>query len=310
MVLVGSVDPHQLDNGTVYVVRGADESRRISDSFPTEYIANGATAYLVIWEFLQDGQIVFHTDTTPISTFFGFGEGPQLTEEAEDIFGLALRMVYADTSDSDHHRTAQWRFSDLDNDDESEPYLFPSSTVSNAGEANDSEFRSALGGAESIQILIVDRTHGNIDWDNLQTVAAPQAPTAPSLTEDTDSITVTLSTDPTSDATIDTRDIQWRRRRRGAFGRGSSALRLRTRFRGWDAETEYEVQWRAVSTAGDGAWSLSETITTSAADLMPSLPAIFSQSATVGTAFSLTFLAATWRRSAPHLFGQWQSRLA
>ena len=59
------------------------------------------------------------------------------------------------------------------------------------------------------------------------------------------------------------------------------------------AETEYEVQWRAVSSAGDGEWSPSATITTAAVDLMPSLPTIFSQSATVGTAFSLTFSAAT-----------------
>ena len=59
------------------------------------------------------------------------------------------------------------------------------------------------------------------------------------------------------------------------------------------AETEYEVQWRAVSSAGDGEWSPSGTITTAAVDLMPSLPTIFSQSATVGTAFSLTFSAAT-----------------
>ena len=59
------------------------------------------------------------------------------------------------------------------------------------------------------------------------------------------------------------------------------------------AETEYEVQWRAVSSAGDGEWSPSGTITTAAVDLMPSLPTIFSQSATVGTVFSLTFDAAT-----------------
>ena len=57
----------------------------------------------------------FYSDTdmlAPQGSNFGLpGSGPQLTEQAEDqIFGLALRMIYTDTSDSNHHRVAQWRF--------------------------------------------------------------------------------------------------------------------------------------------------------------------------------------------------------
>ena len=127
---------------------------------------------------------------------------------------------------------------------------------------------------------------GAVDVDEV-----PEAPTAPTLTATDTSIEVTLSSDPTSDATITSRDIQWRT--------GSNAwtevlgVTSPVTISSLAEETEYDVQWRAVSSAGDGVWSPSGTITTLATDLMPSLPAIADQSATVGTAFSLEFDAAT-----------------
>ena len=137
------------------------------------------------------------------------------------------------------------------------------------------------------------RTNSNIDVDNLRATAAgnaPEAPTAPTLTALTTSIEVTLSADPTSDATIDSRDIQWRT--------GSNAWTIVLgvtsphTISSLAEGTEYNVQWRAVSSVDNGAWSPSGTITTTT-DLMPSLPAIADQTATVGTAYSLTFTAAT-----------------
>ena len=124
------------------------------------------------------------------------------------------------------------------------------------------------------------------------TDAVPEAPTAPTLTATDTSITVTLSSDPTSDAAITSRDIRWRETG-GTWATVEGITSPHTISTGIAESTEYEAQWRAVSSAGDGAWSPSDTITTLATDLMPSLPSIANQSATVGTAFSLTFNAAT-----------------
>ena len=124
------------------------------------------------------------------------------------------------------------------------------------------------------------------------TDAVPEPPTAPTLTATDTSITVTLSSDPTSDAAITSRDIRWRETG-GTWATVEGITSPHTISTGIAESTEYEAQWRAVSSVGDGAWSPSDTITTLATDLMPSLPAIADQTATVGTAFSLTFNAAT-----------------
>ena len=135
--------------------------------------------------------------------------------------------------------------------------------------------------------LVLTGASGGTDTD-----AVPEAPTAPTLTATDTSITVTLSSDPTSDAAITSRDIRWRETG-GSWATVEGVTSPHTISTGIDESTEYEAQWRAVSSAGDGAWSPSDTITTLATDLMPSLPAIADQTATVGTAFSLTFNAAT-----------------
>ena len=134
------------------------------------------------------------------------------------------------------------------------------------------------------QITLTNGAGGSTD-------AVPEAPTAPTLTATETNIEVSLSADPTSDATIDSRDIRWRT--------GSNAWTEVTgvtsphTISSLVAGTAYNVQWRAVSTVGNGVWSPSRSITTDAADLMPTLPAIADQSATVSTVYSLTFAAAT-----------------
>ena len=120
----------------------------------------------------------------------------------------------------------------------------------------------------------------------------PEAPTAPTLTALTTSIEVTLSSDPTSDATISSRDIQWKTTAGSTWTEVTGVTSPHT-ISSLTEETEYEVQWRAVSSVGDGTWSPSGTITTAATDLIPTLPAIIDQGATIGTAFSLIFAVAT-----------------
>ena len=154
--------------------------------------------------------------------------------------------------------------------------------------------RSNVNNATTVQLLLFDSTNPLIDAANLTTIDAPLAPTAPTLTALPTSITATLSADPTSDATIDSRDLQWKRTADPdtSYTVVDSITSPHT-IASLAAGTEYEVQWRAVSAAGDGAWSASRTITTPAVDLIPTAPTIPDQTATVGTAFSYTLPLAT-----------------
>ena len=86
------------------------------------------------------------------------GGGILLTESAEDALGLAILAgsnVY------------KWRFDLLDDSDEANPYEFSASSVNAAGNTLNEALRVALLNDSSTQIILVDRTHANIDWDNL-----------------------------------------------------------------------------------------------------------------------------------------------
>ena len=227
---------------------------------------SGDTTYVGSLIFGDDGGIRFYLHPTNDSHGFS-SSGPQLTDLAEENLGMAVRLVYGDTLNANHHTTYKWEVFELVDSDTNEPYLFTAQSVTAAGDTNNSALRSATDGAAYIEFLLVDRTHDLINFDTLETVDAPEAPTAPTLTAQTTSITVTLSADPTSDETIDSRDLQWKRTADPdtSYTVVDSITSPHT-IASLAAETEYEVQWRAVSSAGDGAWSASRTITTPAVE--------------------------------------------
>ena len=291
MIWLATTTPDQPFAGetTVFIVEGNESARNAPEQVDTDYIIDGDTAFVNRFRFNDDNHpnasrrdvLAFLLDLSSTSTTDD--ANPQFTDDAEQNMGLAIRL-----SDGTVYK---WTWDLLVASDSEEPYYFDATSIDNAGDANTEALRNAIGASSSVQSILVDRTNNNIDWDNLRTVSAPISPAAPTLTALTTSIEVTLSSDPTSDATITSRDIQWRTGS-GAWTEVTGVTSPHT-ITGLVEQTAYEVQWRAVSSAGDGAWSPSDSITTAAADLMPSLPAIFSQSATVGTVFSLTFTAAT-----------------
>ena len=59
--------------------------------------------------------------------------------------------------------------------DPDEPYAFSSASVDAAGDANTTDLRNAIRDATSVQSLLVDRTHSNIDWDNLTALVGGSA---------------------------------------------------------------------------------------------------------------------------------------
>ena len=123
-------------------------------------------------------------------------------------------------------------------------------------------------------------------------MAAPLAPTRPTLTALPTSIEVTLPADPASDSPITSRDIQWRRATHTFFNIVDSITSPHT-VENLLSQIVYEVQWRAVSSEGDGAWSSSRDIATLAPDEFPMLAAISDIDLEQGTALSMTLPAAT-----------------
>ena len=267
-------NPDDTSSDDTRLVRSSQSSRRASEPIDAAYVVGGV-GYVTNLEFFDSGNVELGFATTFDDSDSGFEAGPQLTAAGQNI-GIALRL--------NNGTVLKFPITDITTGDSTEPFRDPVPGV-------DATFTQALLDHPPIQCIFVDITHANIDWDNLRTVSAPLAPAAPTLTALPTSIEVTLAADPTSDATITSRDIQWRTGS-GAWTEVTGVTSPHT-ITGLVEQTAYEVQWRAVSSAGDGTWSPSDSITTAAADLMPSLPPIFSQSATVGTFFTLTFTAAT-----------------
>ena len=191
------------------------------------YIVNGANAYVISLT-LSTTTLNFHLQ--PTATSSSGAAGPQFTDDAESNLGLAIQAG---------GETLTVVIADEVADDTDEPYSWTVSIPSSV--------RDAIGGASSAQSILVDRSHPNIDWDNLEIADPPEAPSIPTVTSSgTDSISVTLPADPTSDSDITTRDIRYKQTSEGddAWVEMLNVTSPIT-ISGLDDNTEYEVQWRA-----------------------------------------------------------------
>ena len=268
VLVKGTVDPAIIGNVNLRVVDGQQPDNQISDAIDSAYIVSGATAYWTELVFFSDGRMTFRTDDSADASSEG-DAGPQFTEAAEDSIYIVL-FYGAESASLD--------FSELDDSDEDEPFLFSADSVAAAGLTFNATVRDAINADSSVIAMLVDGSHANIDIANLEIADPPEAPTAPTVSSaGTDSISVALSADPTSDSTITSRDIRWK----VASEDDSTFTEVLgvtspVAVTGLDDGTEYAVQWRANSGAvnGTGAWSPSGTATTDSADLMPTIDAI------------------------------------
>ena len=250
------------------IVRGVDSVTRISDTIDSSYIEGGGTAYWTGLHLRSNGTMRVLLSTS--SSDEGHGTGPQLTQAARDNFWIIV--FYGSTH-------AAWQFSELDASDTTEPYEFTATSVSAAGPTVNTALINAINADSSVSAMMVDGSHNNIDISNLRTALAndpPTQPTAPTVTSTGQtSVSVTLSSDPASDATITSRDIRHKRTADGdSAWTETTGITSPHSITGLTAATEYEVQWRAVSSAGDGEWSPSGTATTDSADLLPTIDVI------------------------------------
>lgn len=157
VLVKGEVDP-TLTALALNVVSGTNSSRRVSDQIDTSYLVSGATAYWTGLQLLTDGGMTLSLAAT--ATESGISSGPQLTESAEDSIYIVL--FYGNES-------AVWEFSHLDESDETERYVFSSTSVSAAGPENNSALRSAINDDSSVIVMLVDGSHANINIDALAT---------------------------------------------------------------------------------------------------------------------------------------------
>ena len=243
-------------SGVLLVARvGFDSSLWVTELLDPSLVVGGGNAYVVWLQLESDGGITLYLSDQMPSVTIGTEAGPQLTDDAESNLGLAIRR-------SDDGTEYKWRFSDLVASDSDEPYFFSADSVANAGPEVTNTLTIAIRDAGNVQSILIDRNHSRINWDDLETIEPPEAPTVPTLTSPSPtSIRVTLSADPTSDATISSRDVRYRTGM-DAWTVDDDVTSPHT-ITGLSAGTEYEVQWRAASSAGDGDWSPSATIETS-----------------------------------------------
>ena len=120
-------------------------------------------AYVGLLTMKENGTLLFNIAETPDDPGYGDSPNPQLTDYAENNFGLALQLP--------NGNKYKWGFDDLTSSDTSDPYTFSSSSVSTAGQANNQSFRNALLDFWNARLVIVDRTSSFVDWVNLELIA-------------------------------------------------------------------------------------------------------------------------------------------
>ena len=91
----------------------------------------------------------------------GDSSGPGFSASAESNLILAIRL--------NDGRIYQWDLSILTGSggDTSEPYNWTNAIVARAGAANDEGLRAAVASASSVQSVLLDRSHANVDGPSL-----------------------------------------------------------------------------------------------------------------------------------------------
>ena len=289
VLVKGTVDPELFSSGNLIVVAGVQNDKIISDQIDASYIVNGDTAYWTYLRLQLSGELDLYLDSN--ANVVGSPTNPQFTETAEDNIWVVL--FYGTTS-------AAWDFNELQASDDDEPYVFNAASITAAGPTNNAALRTAINADTSVIAMLVDASHPQIDIATLSTVdlnTAPEvtftAPTSPVDGSATQTVAGTFSDDQGNDTATIT--IAASLGTLGAVTKDDTAGTWEAEYTAPASTASEQTDTLTVTATDDGALTdtASQDVTIRVTDLMPSLPPIFSQSATVGTAFSLTFSAAT-----------------
>ena len=124
-------------------------------------------------------------------------------------------------------------------------------------------------------------TSATITLTGYPTVTAPDTPAAPTLVVGSESITATW-VEPDADPAVTSYDLRYRQTGTSAWTDALDLTGLTYTISGLEAITEYEVQVRATSSAGDSSYSASGTgTTTGTAPSAPAAPALVAGSESI-----------------------------
>ena len=168
-VWLGTTDP-RADGSDAMAVNGAESARRVSAAIDSAYVSGG-TVYLTRLKLLNDGGMHLYLNAS--STVSTGSASQQFTSSAESDLGLALR--------TDDGAVYKWALSELTADDSTNPYEFTATAVAAAGSALSAANVQAVRDSSACELILVDRTHADIDWDLLQTETATRLDTIAAL---------------------------------------------------------------------------------------------------------------------------------
>ena len=154
--------PHFL---VALMVEGGVLERRASDAIVSSYVTSNPT-YVTRLEFentsgADEVGLNLYLDYFATSNIHdGLLDGPYFVAGAFDDMILAIEA--ADGT------TAYWDMSILENyeDESAEPYVWTNAEVDAAGPPNSATWRARIAGAASVKVMLVDKSHSNVDYAN------------------------------------------------------------------------------------------------------------------------------------------------
>ena len=155
----GTTNPtYVVGTGLATLVNGSNSGTQLDSQIDSTWIANGSTAYLTGFSF----------DGTNGSMGVGNTPGGHPTQIVDDGFTSNARSRLGIAVRNEDGDTYKWTLAGLLSSDLTDPYTFTSLQMSQAGSGSSLALRQNVGQADELTIIIVDRNHKDIDWDNLR----------------------------------------------------------------------------------------------------------------------------------------------
>ena len=172
-VAVKTITNPSYDSGTglATAIDSSNVATRSSDKIDTTWIENGSVAYLV----------GFYFNGTTGTLGVGATANAHPTNVSDDTFTAMARErlgIAVRTDDGDEYK---WTLAGLLQLDTTDPHTFSAALMASAGSGSGATLRQNVGQADELTIVLVDRMHKDIDWDNLQFNPAPSVASIPNI---------------------------------------------------------------------------------------------------------------------------------
>ena len=172
-VAVKTITNPSYDSGTglATAIDSSDVATRSSDQIDTTWIENGSVAYLV----------GFYFNGTAGTLGVGATADAHPTNVSDDTFTAMARERLGIAVRTDDGEEYKWTLAGLLQLDTTDPHTFSAALMASAGSGSGATLRQNVGQADELTIVLVDRMHKDIDWDNLQFNPAPSVASIPNI---------------------------------------------------------------------------------------------------------------------------------